>query len=224
VVGQSDYRAFSSAGVQGPFPVRISVQEGDWVSILPGDNGGPCLANTGDPADASRVTQGQGDTPTGGTTLFFGCCNTTQHANVEALLEPDADNDGFGDETQDECPTDASTQGACPVGKANRAIRLDANKHHAHRGDRIKLVGRIESSDQAACADGQAVELQRERRRSKTWKAIGSATSDASGVFQLRYKLKRNRRYHFRAVLTETAACGEGVSNEDHVHADRDHR
>ena len=29
-------------------------------------------------------------------------------------IEPDADHDHFGDETQDQCPTDASTQGPCP--------------------------------------------------------------------------------------------------------------
>jgi RTX calcium-binding nonapeptide repeat (4 copies) len=33
---------------------------------------------------------------------------------VNADIEPDADGDGFGDETQDRCPTDASTQGPCP--------------------------------------------------------------------------------------------------------------
>jgi hypothetical protein len=33
---------------------------------------------------------------------------------VNADVEPDADGDGFGDETQDGCPTDASIQGACP--------------------------------------------------------------------------------------------------------------
>lgn len=34
---------------------------------------------------------------------------------VQADVEPDADRDGFGDETQDLCPTNASTQGACPT-------------------------------------------------------------------------------------------------------------
>ncbi len=34
---------------------------------------------------------------------------------LAALLEPDADNDGFGDETQDQCPQSATTQAACPV-------------------------------------------------------------------------------------------------------------
>ena len=33
---------------------------------------------------------------------------------LEATVEPDADHDGFGDETQDLCPTNASTQAACP--------------------------------------------------------------------------------------------------------------
>jgi hypothetical protein len=35
--------------------------------------------------------------------------------NVSAVLEPDADGDGFGDETQDQCPTNATTQGPCPT-------------------------------------------------------------------------------------------------------------
>ena len=34
---------------------------------------------------------------------------------LNATVEPDADRDGFGDETQDLCPTDASTQGSCPT-------------------------------------------------------------------------------------------------------------
>src|SRR5262245_7851831 len=33
---------------------------------------------------------------------------------LNADIEPDADGDGFGDETQDQCPTDASTAGPCP--------------------------------------------------------------------------------------------------------------
>lgn len=32
---------------------------------------------------------------------------------VAATIEPDADKDGFGDETQDRCPSDATTRGTC---------------------------------------------------------------------------------------------------------------
>ncbi len=34
---------------------------------------------------------------------------------LAAVVEPDADNDGFGDETQDKCPQAASLQTECPV-------------------------------------------------------------------------------------------------------------
>lgn len=34
---------------------------------------------------------------------------------ISGTVEPDADGDGFGDETQDGCPSDASVQGDCPV-------------------------------------------------------------------------------------------------------------
>jgi hypothetical protein len=34
---------------------------------------------------------------------------------VAATVELDSDHDGFGDETQDQCPTDATTQGSCPA-------------------------------------------------------------------------------------------------------------
>jgi hypothetical protein len=34
---------------------------------------------------------------------------------VQASIEPDADGDGFGDETQDQCPTQATNQGPCDV-------------------------------------------------------------------------------------------------------------
>jgi hypothetical protein len=33
---------------------------------------------------------------------------------MNATIEPDADGDGFGDETQDQCPSSADTQGTCP--------------------------------------------------------------------------------------------------------------
>jgi hypothetical protein len=42
--------------------------------------------------------------------------NSTEVAEellVQATIEPDADGDGYGDETQDQCPTQASTQGPC---------------------------------------------------------------------------------------------------------------
>ena len=36
---------------------------------------------------------------------------------VAGTIEPDADGDGFGDETQDGCPSQAVSQGACDTTK-----------------------------------------------------------------------------------------------------------
>jgi Ca2+-binding RTX toxin-like protein len=35
--------------------------------------------------------------------------------DIAAKVEPDSDRDGFGDETQDQCPTNATVQGPCPL-------------------------------------------------------------------------------------------------------------
>jgi hypothetical protein len=51
------------------------------------------------------------------------------HGNVDLLsgtIESDADHDGFGDDTQDPCPTSAGTQGPCPTHKK----RCKHKKHH----------------------------------------------------------------------------------------------
>jgi hypothetical protein len=44
-----------------------------------------------------------------------GSLEPTGELLVAAVIEPDADHDGFGDETQDQCPTQATTQGPCDI-------------------------------------------------------------------------------------------------------------
>jgi hypothetical protein len=122
VVGQTGFQPITAgavggpSAVNGPFPARITVQAGDYVSILTGGNGGPCLSQTASAMDVSRVTQGAGDTATGMNTAFFpGSGNTMQRANVAAVLEGDADGDGFGDESQDNCLGVSGSQAGCPA-------------------------------------------------------------------------------------------------------------
>jgi hypothetical protein len=120
VVGQSALEPITASSLNGPFPARIPVQAGDYVSIRPGNNGGPCDTSTGNMADSSRVSQGGADTPDGSTTLFNPTPNTAQRANVSASLEADADGDGFGDETQDNCLGAAGPLNGCPRPDADR--------------------------------------------------------------------------------------------------------
>jgi hypothetical protein len=49
--------------------------------------------------------------------------------DVSARLEADADHDGFGDETQDQCPTNGTIQGPCPVTPAKKKKCKKRKKH-----------------------------------------------------------------------------------------------
>jgi len=63
------------------------------------------------PASGESVLQSTGNTADGEEATFGSVPGS--RANISAVVEPDADRDGFGDETQDRCPTNASTQGTC---------------------------------------------------------------------------------------------------------------
>ncbi len=62
--------------------------------------------------------------------------------SVAATLEPDADRDGFGDITQDDCPTDRTRQGACDRRPPQTGI---SSVNADHRNNRI--VVRFSSSE-----------------------------------------------------------------------------
>ena len=105
------------------FPTRIPVQAGDRIGLFSGND---CLG----PSSGSTVELDNGDFAPGTTHTF-----TTGYANgaldLSARVESDADSDGYGDETQDQCFTDPSTQAPCPAptiaGAAQDGKQLVAN-------------------------------------------------------------------------------------------------
>jgi hypothetical protein len=102
VVGQSGFEPITGSSTNGPFPVRIPVEAGDYVGIRTGANGGPCWSETAIEADRSWLSEGQSDAPNGALTFFGGNLGQLR-ANIAAVLEPDADRDEFGDDAQDHC-------------------------------------------------------------------------------------------------------------------------
>ena len=52
---------------------------------------------------------------------------------IQYTIEPDADHDGYGDETQDLCPTDATTHGPCPATGRRAAALKKCKKKHSHK-------------------------------------------------------------------------------------------
>lgn len=106
VVAESDPQ--SIGGVENVANTRIPVQAGDRIGV----HGMPdFLFCEGGPGDVMAANDE--DSPIGSTPLFA----EILEARLDALatVEPDADGDGYGDETQDGCPQSAAYQGPCPV-------------------------------------------------------------------------------------------------------------
>ena len=121
--GGSNYTFVADSALETPaasqlatFPTRIPVEAGDLIGTRI-TAGGDCLG-TGNAAHVMRNFTGD---PAPGTTVSADGTSGSIRVDVSAALEPDADNDGFGDETQDSCPTDRL-----------KARRLRPARHHDH--------------------------------------------------------------------------------------------
>ncbi len=106
VVAESDPQSMSAEeNVAG---ARIPVQAGDRVGVY----GAPfILFCEGGPGDVVGVNAE--DSPIDSDPAFAEVTET--RLPVVATVEPDADGDGYGDETQDGCPQSAAYHEACPV-------------------------------------------------------------------------------------------------------------
>jgi len=111
-VGANDFLIVAESGLETIAPnelhtaqIRVPVNQGDVIGLYQTN------------ADCGRGQAGygaayqSGDKTAGATYTFIPATNF--QLDVAAVLEPDADNDGFGDETQDQCPTDPTKQGDC---------------------------------------------------------------------------------------------------------------
>jgi hypothetical protein len=98
-------------GGANSFDVRLPVQAGDRIGLFGISDIGTLLCEDG----IDRVLGAfEGGSAVGSSVPFIEVA-TDVGVPVAAVIEPDVDGDGYGDETQDLCPQSATTQAACPV-------------------------------------------------------------------------------------------------------------
>jgi hypothetical protein len=98
-----------AAGSLNTYPARIPVQAGDVIGLnLRAGGTGPLCGRS----ISGYTARNRNDDPAPGTTATYTTDNNLQ-LGVSARLEPDGDNDGFGDETQDPCPGQADPDSGC---------------------------------------------------------------------------------------------------------------
>ena len=105
VVGQSDV-AMASGGIN-VFKTRIPVEAGDRFGVA----GRALFCETSLSGDVVGTAPGSAAP---GSSPIFADTSGKRLLSVSASIEPDADRDGYGDETQDLCPASAARQTACP--------------------------------------------------------------------------------------------------------------
>lgn len=143
--------------------VRVPVLVGDRLGVSSANAVGLfCMTN--DAADVLVVAPGNSAV---GTTRTYTVAGTQLAVPVVAVVEPDVDKDGYGDETQDKCPQSAATQSACPV------VAIDATAKASKRRITVTVT-----ADQATTVTvgGTA------RKRPKTFPLSGGPTAVAPGT------------------------------------------
>ena len=93
------------------FSTRLPVKAGDRLGLVPVGQESPLFCETtetGDHTWSLRGSVGVGSTHQFAAGVFV-------RVPLVAVIEPDRDGDGYGDETQDKCPQSAAYQGPCPT-------------------------------------------------------------------------------------------------------------
>jgi hypothetical protein len=108
----------------GTFAIHVPVQAGDILGLEPTSKDVHCTFEDSLPAgtngdlieaipgefNAGELLVAQHSKPGTENEKLAG-----ERLNLQATMEPDADHDGYGDVTEDGCPTDPSTHAACPI-------------------------------------------------------------------------------------------------------------
>jgi hypothetical protein len=113
VVGESSSQNVVSG--ENVFLTRIPIQAGDHLGLFGNSSISTlfCAENPETESPGNSIGLFLGNPPPGSTATV---AETLPEALVPGVvvIEPDADNDGFGDESQDGCPQSAAIQVACP--------------------------------------------------------------------------------------------------------------
>jgi hypothetical protein len=153
--------------------VRIPVQAGDLVGML--GTGTNCVSQQTGKTGYHLQVFPMGTDPAVGSTASIESNGSEAAIEMLATVEPDADHDGYGDETQDQCPKDATAQALpCPVppppppAPDTRAPRITLSGKAIQTALKAKAVIGIASADEAV-----------------TFKASGSVSVPGAGAFSL---------------------------------------
>lgn len=133
-------------GAQAVFDaVRIPVTAGDHIAIAGAGEHAACTFATDTISDTTREGAApQADPFTSGQALSFAAPIASRRANVSVTIEHDGDRDGWGDSSQDSCPSNfAIHTGGCPVPPADpldHGVWIMATRSNLELGEEMTFL------------------------------------------------------------------------------------
>jgi hypothetical protein len=134
--------------VLNTFSTRIPVEGGECIALWVPEGLQPCTFETFNPGDLQEYKGGSHPEPGIGATFVTDSTDVGRRTNVSASLEADADGDGYGDESQDGCPTDPQRQDACTPD--TDPPETEITKHPANKSKKPKAKFKFTSDDPGA--------------------------------------------------------------------------
>ena len=186
------YDLATNTGANGPFATRIPVVADDLVALGVGPRTGtqsmPYCFSTGKNGDLSRVKLAADDPPDAALALPWDAMPTYPYrVSVTASLEPDLDHDGYGDETQDGCPMDATKHGSCATAGGGASTPAPGPSPGAPPAVLAKIASqRIVPTTFPASPNGQSVRSFRGRYGTTVTYTLNEAAFARFTVTQLR--------------------------------------
>jgi hypothetical protein len=186
------------------FKERIPVDQGDLLGLTASGDAEVGITVPGTPQN--QLAQfGGGDIPpgqTGTATIAW----PDLRPSVVATVEADADNDGFGDDTQDKCPVDRTTQALCQ-------FSFGKLKRNEKRGTAVLPVTVPGAGTVSLSGKGVAGQ---QARTSRAASAKGRAVASAStvklvvkGKGRKKQKLNETGKVKLNLAITYTPTGGE---------------
>jgi hypothetical protein len=206
--GSDAFTAISSTSALLPtsldtheFPARVPIQKGDYIGLTqtPGNTvfldcdacpGAGSVRLFGGPfADGQTRTQAPSD---------------NQLVMINADVEADADHDGFGDESQDKCPVDATTQGLCQFSFGK--LKKNKNKGTAILPVQVPGAGKLSLSGKGVVPQRPAGDFAVPTGRTVTKAGTVKLLIKAKG--KLKKKLNRTGKAKLKLKVTFTPTGG----------------
>ena len=134
---------------------------------------------------------------------------------VAATIEPDADGDGFGDETQDQCPSQATTQGACDTTAPGvSGLKVSNGKISYKLSEAATVSFKLEKKSPGRKVGKKCVKQtpkNKTKKRCSRFKAVGGAFSGPGNAGNNKATIPNGKKLKpgtYRLTMTARDAAG----------------